>query len=109
VGADIARMIVLRAAWAGIAKLADVDAVGAIVAALAVTRQIVDRIGAAHAHRAVAAVGRVQDADRPAAIVALILLLRTNLDATAGPRYSNADLRHGCRRAGDQQQDCQPS
>ena len=68
----------------------DVDAVDAIVAALALPRQVVGDVGADVA-RTVAAVGGAQHADRHAAAVVavlvrralLLVLLRTDLDTAA--------------------------
>src|SRR5215211_7748824 len=112
VATHVARLVFLGAARPGIADLAGVDAVDAIVAALALPRQVVGDVGADVAGT-VAAVGGAQHADRHASAVGAVLvrralllfLLRADLDAAAASRQGDGYLRCCRRRARDQHQD----
>src|SRR5262245_14426491 len=113
VAADIARVVVLGAAGGGIADLAMVDAVDAVVAALALTDQIAGDVGVGLG-AAIATVDGAQHADRNGAAVEAVLvgiariLLGIDLDgtaATAGQR--DVYLRRSGRRTGDRQHDRQ--
>src|SRR5262249_36841933 len=97
VATEIARVVVLLAAGTGIAKLADVDAIDAIVAAMAGAHQVVGDIGASLG-AAIAAVDGAQHADRRRAVgrigvLVALILLRADLDGAAGAGQRYVDLR----------------
>src|ERR671912_1468697 len=107
VATDIARLIFLGAAGSGIPDLAGVDAVDAIVAALALPRQIVGDVGGDVAGT-VLAVGGAQHADRHASPVVAVLVRRTLIRLradlnTAGSRHGYVYLRRRRQCAGNQQ------